>query len=117
MLTPFDHFFEKKEEPMRSHLMGLSQIILDFDSNIEPSIKYGMPFFSYNKKMLCYLWMGKKSNEPYIGFTRGVEIKHPDLIQGSRKKMSVLNIDVSKDFPIIKIREILSLALQLYKNK
>jgi len=114
MLTPFDQFFEKAEEPMRSHLMGLSQIILNFDASIESSVKYGMPFFSYKNKMLCYLWIDKKTNEPYIGFVKGKEINHPDLIQGSRKKMCILNIDSNLDFPVQKIEKILKLALQLY---
>ncbi len=114
MLTAFDQFFEKIEEPIRSHFMGLSQIILNFDGTIESTVKYGMPFFSYKKKMLCYLWMDKKTNEPYIGFVKGKEINHPDLIQGTRKKMCILNIDSNTDFPVLKIEEILTLALQLY---
>ena len=95
--------------------MALSDIILSQDEHLISSIKYGMPFFSYDKKMFCYLWMDKKTKEPYIGVVVGNKIEHPDLEQGNRKKMKILRIDSQKDLPIKKISAILQLALVHYQ--
>ncbi len=115
MLKSLDTFYSNTEEPMRSTFMALSDVILSQDENLNSSIKYGMPFFSYNKKMFCYLWVDKKTKEPYIGIVVGDKIHHPDLEQGNRKKMKILRIDSQKDLPVKKIREVLNLALAFYK--
>ncbi|MBL1280980.1 MAG: DUF1801 domain-containing protein [Fluviicola sp.] len=114
MLTPLDNFYAKTEEPLRSTLMALRDIILSQNENLSSSVKYGMPFFSYNKKMFCYLWVDKKTREPYIGVVEGNKINHPSLEQGNRKRMKIFRIDSQKDLPVEKISEVLQLALAFY---
>ncbi len=113
-MKSIDLFFENKEEPLRSTLLALHSLILSYDEHIESSIKYGMPFYTLNKKMFCYIWMDKKTKEPYIGIVAGNKIKHVDLIQGKRKKMKILPIDSSKNFPKKTIFEIFDLARPFY---
>ncbi len=110
-----DIFFERLEEPNRSSLLGLRQIILDVDPGISETTKYGMPCFTFNAKAVCYLWLDKKINQPYILFVEGQNLNHPLLEKGGRKRMKILRIDPDEDLPIDLINEILSIAIQLVK--
>jgi Domain of unknown function (DU1801) len=70
MLSDIDNFYLQKKEPVKSCLLALRDIILAGDKDISASWKYGMPFFCYNGKMFCYLWVHKKYDRPYIGMLR-----------------------------------------------
>jgi hypothetical protein len=61
MLSHIDGFYLEKEEPVRSCLMSTRAFILGLTPDITESWKYGMPFFCYDGKMLCYLWTRKNS--------------------------------------------------------
>ena len=76
-----------------------------------------MPFFCYNGKMICYLWVHKKKNWPYLGIVEGKKINHPDLIIEKIARMKILLVDPSNDIPIKKITAILKEVLALYLNK
>jgi hypothetical protein len=75
-----------------------------------------MPFFCYNGKMCCYLWVHKKYKQPYIGIVEGKRINHPDLIQEKRARMKILLLDPNKDLPMRKINLILKEVIALYKS-
>ena len=79
-----NHFYLNKEEPNKSCLLALRNIILSQDENITETTKYGMPCFCYKKKMFCYLWIDKKTTEPYILFVEGKHLNHPKLETGNR---------------------------------
>ncbi len=55
MLSELDKFYLKKEEPVKSCLLVLRDIIASYDKDITHTLKYGMPFFCYKGKMFCYL--------------------------------------------------------------
>ena len=115
MLRPIDNYFLQKEEPIKSCLQFLREHILKQDANITEAWKYGMPFYCYNKKMCCYLWVHKKYQQPYIGIVEGNHMNHPDLIIEKRARMKILLIDPAKDIPVKKIDAILKEVLALYK--
>lgn len=115
MLRPIDNYFLQKEEPIKSCLQFLREYILKQDKNITETWKYGMPFYCYNNKMFCYLWVHKKFNQPYIGIVEGKKINHPELIIEKRARMKILLIDAGKDIPVKKINAILKEVLKLYK--
>ena len=75
-----------------------------------------MPFYCYQGKMFCYLWVHKKYQQPYIGIVEGKRIDHPDLLVEKRARMKILLIDPGKDLPINKINHILNAVLALYKD-
>lgn len=77
--------------------------------------KYRMPFYCYNGKMFCYLWMHKKYNQPYIGFVEGRSLNHPDLLTEKRARMKILLLDPARDLPLKKIDKIFIEVLNLYK--
>jgi hypothetical protein len=93
MTEGLDNFYLKQAEPIRGTLLALRDIILIHDRRITNQWKYGMPFFSFNGKMFCYLWLHKKFDKPYIGFVDGKWINHPDLLIEKRERMKILLIE------------------------
>lgn len=115
-MSEHDSFYLSKEEPNKSCLLALRDIILKQDKLINETTKYGMPCFCYKNKMFCYLWTDKKTTEPYILFVEGAQLKHPELQSGNRKRMKIFNIDPDKDIPIKTIEKLLNTALDLYRT-
>jgi hypothetical protein len=89
--------------------------ILTQDSRLRESLKYGMPFYCIEKKMVFYLWVHKKFKKPYIGIVEGKKIDHPDLIVEKRARMKILLIDPEHNLPLKNIDGIIKQALALYK--
>lgn len=114
MLSDSDNFYYEQQEPLRSYLLALKEIILNQDPHIKTAWKYNMPFFCYNEKMFCYLWIHKKLHLPYLGIVEGNKINHPDLLIEKRSRMKILLLDPSKDIPVKKIQTILKLAISFY---
>ena len=116
MLEELQNYYLKKEEPNQSCLLALRSIILEQDENITETQKYGMPCFCYKKKMFCYLWTDKKTDEPYILMVEGKYLNHPLLEQGDRSRMKIFRVNPIKDLPIKTINGVLKKALDLYRN-
>jgi hypothetical protein len=114
-MRPFDRYFLEKEDPVKSCLLFLREHIGKQSPHIAEAWKYGMPFFCYDGKMFCYLWVHKKYKQPYIGIVEGKKINHPDLLQEKRTRMKILVIDHTKNIPIRKISSILKMVIALYK--
>jgi hypothetical protein len=115
-MNELDNFYLNKQEPNKSCLLTLRTIILNCDAHISETRKYGMPCFCYKKKMFCYLWTDKKTDEPYILFVEGKHLNHPKLETGNRSRMKVFNLNPSEDIPINTIELLLNTALELYRN-
>ena len=105
-------FYLDQEEPLRSALMALRDIILGVDSSIKSAWKYSSPFFVYQGKNLCYLWYDKQTQHPYIGIIDGYQIDHPALLKGERKQIKILAVNPEEDFPINAIQEVLAVAME-----
>lgn len=116
MLNAADNFYLQQEEPVKSCLITLREIILLQDKNISSAWKYGMPFFCYKEKMFCYLWIHKKLHQPYIGIVEGKHIHHADLIVEKRSRMKIMLINPNIDLPVQTIELILKQAIDLYKT-
>ncbi len=116
MTEQLHNYYLAKKEPNKSCLLALRDIILNQDTNITETQKYGMPCFCYKKKIICYLWTDKKTDEPYILFAEGKHLEHPELEKGTRSRMKILRIDATKDLPLQKIECVLQQALALYKT-
>jgi hypothetical protein len=114
MLRPIDNYFLQHDEPTKSCMQFMRSHILKLDDNLTEDWKYGMPFFCYKGKMMCYLWVHKKLLLPYLGIVQGNLVNHPDLIIEKRAKMKILLMEPSKDLPIEFIDSILKKVLQYY---
>ncbi|REG96062.1 DUF1801 domain-containing protein [Flavobacterium aquicola] len=117
MLEELHNFYLKKEEPNKSCLLALRSIIIDQDTNITETQKWGIPCFCYKKKMFCYLWIDKKTHKPYILMVEGKYLDHPELEEGDRSRMKILRVNPNKDLPIKTIKSILQKALDLYREE
>ena len=115
-MTGLHNYYLNKEEPNKSCLLALRSIILDQDTNITETQKWGMPCFCYKKKMFCYLWTDKKTDEPYLLMVEGKYLNHPELKEGDRSRMKIFRVNPNKDLPIKTIKNILKTALELYRN-
>lgn len=116
MVQEVHSYYLKKEEPNKSCLLALRNIILVHDTNVTETQKYGMPCFCYKTKMFCYLWVDKKTDEPYLLMVEGKYLDHPKLEQGDRSRMKIFRVDPNKDLPIKTIETILKKALGLYRK-
>ena len=116
MHDDLDQFYFKQEEPNRSCFLALRDIILKQDEQVTETRKYGMPCFCYKKKMFCYLWTDKKTQEPYLLMVEGKRLDHPALESGNRARMKILRIDPHADLPLETITTILNQALDLYRE-
>ena len=116
MINRSDSFYVEKDEPNKSCLLALRSVILSQDKLISETVKYGMPCFCYKAKVFCYLWVDKKTDEPYILMVEGRHLNHPELEVGKRSKMKIFRMDPNRDLPIGKIALILQAALDLYRD-
>ena len=116
MLQDLNGYYLNKEEPNKSCLLTLRSIILEQDKNVTETRKWGMPCFCYKKKMFCYLWTDKKTDEPYILMVEGKHLNHPELEEGNRSRMKIFRINPNGDLPVDKINLLLNDALDLYRN-
>jgi hypothetical protein len=116
MIREIDRYYYGKEEPVQSCLLALRDIILEHDPDVSETRKWNMPCFTYRKKMFCFLWTEKRSNEPYILMVEGNYLKHPLLERGTRLRMKILRISPTADIPIKTVKSILDDALDLYKK-
>ncbi len=116
MIDGLENFYLSKGEPNKSCLLALRDIIMGLSSNVTETRKYGMPCFCYKGKMFCYLWVDKKTGEPYILFVEGKHLSHPNLEVGSRARMKILRINPFDDLPIEIINLLLNQGLDLYRN-
>jgi len=109
-----DLFYLEKTEPVKSCLLALKAIILNYNNDFTPDWKYGLPCFLLQGKIFCYLWVDKKTQFPYISIAKGSKLDHPDLIQGNRKVFKLLMINPEEDIPVDKIHQIFDMAMDLY---
>ena len=112
----FHNYYLNKKEPNKSCLLALRSIILNQDKYVTETQKWGMPCFCYKKKMFCYLWTDKKTDEPYILMVEGKYLTHPELEEGKRSRMKIFRVNPNKDLPIKTIEIILQKALDLYRT-
>lgn len=117
MIKETDTFYLNKAEPIKSCLLALRAIILAVDPHITESLKWQAPCFSYNKKMFCFLWVDKKTHEPYMLMVEGRHLIHPALETGKRSRMKILRVNPNEDLPVQTIKHILQLSLDLRRNR
>ena len=114
-MTSKDDFYLEKQEPNKSCLLTMRNIVLNFDKDITETVKYGMPCFCYRKKIFCYLWVDKKSSEPYFLLVEGKHLHYAKLEAGKRARMKIFRVNPNKDLPVNTIETILNEALNLYR--
>lgn len=115
-MKAIDEFYFNLQEPNKSCLLALQKIILSQDKDITAEWKYRLPFFCFKGKMFCYLWINKKTNQPYIGIVEGKYFEEPEFIQEKRSRMKIILFNPNEDLPFKNIEKIIQKAINLYKN-
>jgi uncharacterized protein YdhG (YjbR/CyaY superfamily) len=114
MQKPETSFYLKWQEPVNATLQALRFLILEFDVNLEETIKYGMQCFTCNGKHKFYLGVDlKKNNEPYVLFVDGNKIDDIRLEAGTRKRMKIYRINPHKDIDKEEFYALLKMALSV----
>lgn len=115
-MNPIQEYFLRIEEPERTTLLFLREKILNSDEHITESLSFGLPFFKYKKKMLCYFHFHKKYRQYYISFNKGIALGFPELLQEDRKLFKILLLHPEQDLPldlILKILEAVKIDLKV----
>ncbi|MEN8839390.1 MAG: DUF1801 domain-containing protein [Flavobacteriales bacterium] len=110
-MTDIEEFYAAMKEPNKSCFLFLKHFILKQDSLMEEKWKWKLPFFYYNKKPFCYLWVNKETNLPYVCFVRSLHINRPEMLLEGRKKMKSLTIDPREDIDIDLLSSIIKESL------
>ncbi len=113
-MTPIDEYYNRVDEPYQSAMLAIKNYILSLEPKLNLRFKYQMPFICYNNKLFSYNRIEKKTGNFYISFADGYRIEHPLLQSEGRKRYKLLQIDIEKDLPFDKIKEIVTLALKHY---
>lgn len=116
-MNEHQNFFLRQQEPNSSCLLALRSIILNQHVQISETLKYGMPCFVYAKKAICYLWIDKKTTEPYILFVEGHLLNNSELEIGTRSRMKILRINPDVDIPFALIENIIAQLLAYYNSE
>lgn len=106
-MNPIQEYFLRIDEPDRSTLLYLREKILNSDEDITETLSFGLPFFKYKKKMLCYFHFHKKYKQYYISFNKGIALDFPELLQEDRKLFKILLLPSDEDIPMDLIFKIL----------
>ncbi|PQA96445.1 protein of unknown function (DU1801) [Chryseobacterium piscicola] len=107
-MNPLEEYFFRIPEPERSALLFLRKKILESDpENITLTLSFGLPFFKFKKKMLCYFYFSKKHQQYYVSFYHGDRLNHVLLLSEGRKKFKILLIDMEEDLPVELIMELI----------
>ena len=116
LMRDIDNYYFQKQEPAKSCLMALREIILNYDARITEAWYYRTPFFCFEGKHFCYIWMyKKKSSQPYLSFLRHDLIEHEALISEEDKRYKKIYFNPELDLPLETIHDILKLAIAACK--
>lgn len=85
MLNPLENYFLKQPEPHQSCMLFLRKWLVG--QGLEEQCKYGVPFYSYKNKNLCYMSVSAKNRKLYLGFIQGYKMKYPKLEKEGRKQI------------------------------
>ena len=116
METQLDDCYLRQPEPLQGCFLAMREHILQHDSAIHETLKYGMPFFCYQKQIMWYLWVQRKTQHPYLGVVMGSKIDHPQLVQGNRSRIKILPLDPTADLPWDTIDAVIQKSIEAYRQ-
>ena len=112
MLNPLENYFLKQPEPYKSCMLFLRIWLVE--QKLEEQFKYGVPFYCYKNKNLCYISVSAKDKKLYLGFIQGYKMKHPKLEKEERKQIKAFYIDPEENVSVNVLRILIKEAKALY---
>ncbi len=113
-MQSLDNFYLQHDAVINETFLALRSIIKKQHPAITNEWKYGGSFFCFKGKMFCYLWVDKKTKQPYIGIVEGKRFDEPYLIQDQRKRIKIMLLNPEEDLPIEKIEHVIQKAISFY---
>jgi hypothetical protein len=113
-MNPAEEYILRQKEPFQSILLCIRDIVLASNDDIQEQFKYGLPFYRFNEKPLCYFNVPKNKNRVDICFWKGFELedKHQILHARDRKMIKCVEIYSLEE---INIKGIVSLLKESFK--
>lgn len=108
-------YFNLQEEPYRSCLLYLRDLILGYSKDISEQRKNNTPFYYYKEKWIGFISYHPVTKDIYISFTDGCKIDHPLLKSEGRKKAKIFHIDPFKDIDVKSLSDVLEIVMELKK--
>ena len=116
MMQQLHDYYLALPEPAKSCFLAIRDHILAYDAHIAEAWKYQSPFFCYRGKIMSYLWINRKTQQPYLGVVNGKHIDHPQLRSDGRARIKVLLLDPTGELPIDTIDFVLEQSIALLQR-
>lgn len=112
-----DNYIFGFDEPERISMEILREIIFETIPQIEESIKFNCPFYSY-KGLLCYIYWNKTYKKVALGFVKGfrLEDKH-SVLNSDTSQIKKLFFDDPESIDIKVIQYFLKQAVQINEKR
>jgi hypothetical protein len=115
-METFLDIFSQYNAETEACLIGVDQLIMSFDLNIQRALKYNSACYLLNDKMFVFALVEKHTSKPYILFTDGELLEHPKLIKGERKRMKVYYLDPKEDIDKVELYALMNEMRQKSKG-
>lgn len=112
MPTLLDQYYAKQPAPVQSCLLALKNIVLAIDKNITHQRKFQIPFFYFNNKKLCFLWVTRK--KLLFGFVEDKSLFATDAHVKPKDRIETITINPDEDLPVESIETRLKHIIHLY---
>ena len=115
-MNPSEDHILKQKEPFQSIMLYVRNVIFRTLPEVEEKYNYGIPFYHYNKKPLCYLNILKGTNHVDVGFVNGYILmeRFPNLKNyKNRKIVRSLQYETLESIDAIMLIEVLQAAAKL----
>lgn len=114
MSAQLEQYYAKQPEPIQGCLLALKDIILAISPYVTHQRKFQIPFFYYNDKKICFLWVTRK--KLLLGFVEDKKIHSPASGEKLKDKFEHLVIDPDADLPLELILEKIGRLIELYNR-
>ncbi len=113
MIQQLQDYYLTLPEPTQGCFLAVRDYILAYDPLIAEAWKYRTPFFCYRGRIMSYLWINRKTQQPYLGVMDGKLIEHPQLRSEGRARVKVLSLDPAGELPLDVIDFVLQQSIAL----
>lgn len=120
-MKPVDVYFLEQQEPLRSIMLYVRQVILKTLPNIQERYSYKIPFYNMGKKPMIYLNVLKGTDFVDVAFVQGILLENdfPELQDyNNRKQVRSIQLKSIEDLDELRFVKLLQAAAkQLEQSK
>ncbi len=114
---PIDGFFAKQPAPLRAILVELRKLVEEAAPDATASLKWGVPFYSVGKSMMCALGAHKAHVNLILAGPPGTYADPDGRLEGDGKTGRHLKLTSVKELPTAMVRGWLRTAVELARSK